>query len=1144
MKFVSIKIVGFKSFLDKTEIDLKNGLTGIVGPNGCGKSNIIEAMKWVMGENSAKQMRSGEMSNVIFSGTEERPSRNFAEVSIKVDNSEKKAPHPFTNIQELEISRKIEKDKGSIYKINGKIVRARDIQLIFADTGTGARSSSIVSQGKISEIIESKPEMRRIILEEAANITGLHSRKHEAELKLNSANENLDRLLDLENTLNEQLKELNKQSRQVARYRSVGDRLRKAEACLFYAQLKILENKKSVFNETLKLKTNEVSEIQIKIANLENKKLKIQNEIPNLKNIDNSKLNDLQNFKIAKIKLEQEINSINDSKNSLQNQIEQLNEEINRENDIINDAEKTVLNLNKEIEKLKKEGFNYFAKLERASEKTSNLRKDVEKINSSLSKINSEILLISKNKDEVENEINDINTRVLKIKNQLKSFETEKDLKTVRNGIKNIEKIKNHIDTQRKLENESKTKIKSSDIELKKLNVQKIEINTKINNINTEISTIKTFLTDQEENSLEKNIALLQNLESPIASVLGEALSAPILKNNDSDKDHFWIEKFENKSNLVKLPSNIKPITDKIKNSKILLYSLQGVGLVKSEKDAYELQKKLLFGQSLTTLKGGLWRWDGYVQKPGAKNSYAKRLILRKELNNLQKELTKNIGSLKKINEKLKIDELSIHKLTLENESQKKQISDLENNLNNINLEVSLSESRIESSKILIEEIKNAELQSNNKLMVLKEQVDDLKKLPSLQAEEIKIRNHFENTKKEFEDALAYEKSLNSQEDFRKKNLDQSLSQITNWEDRKKSGKTRLENLKNKLLELNKELKNMFNLPGEFTEKADKLESKLEKSITDQKKSSDNLIIKENELREVEKKQKLEEELFINFREEKVRIESDINSIDININNLQERLNEKLKISFDDLLKSTGETEDFFSSIEDQTLNSIELKVERLIKERENIGAVNLRVEIEIEELKEKINKMVIERDDLSQAIAKLKSGIHELNKESRERLQNSFDEVNKNFQFLFKKLFQGGTAELKLIGSDDVLTSGLEIYASPPGKKMQSLSLFSGGEQALLSISLIFSVFLSNPSPICILDEVDAALDDTNVSRFCDLLEELVNEKNISFIIVTHHRLTMAKMNRLLGVTMQEKGISKLLTVDLEKAVEIREAS
>ena len=464
--------------------------------------------------------------------------------------------------------------------------------------------------------------------------------------------------------------------------------------------------------------------------------------------------------------------------------------------------------------------------------------------------------------------------------------------------------------------------------------------------------------------------------------------------------------------------------------------------------------------------------------------------------------------------------------------------------IRDIDLNVSLSQSRIESSKLLIDELKSTELQGNKKLLTLKEQVKSFKKLPSLQAEELKLRNSFENCKKEFESALSFEKQLNTQEEYRKKSLDQALIQIKNWDERKINSLSRLKNLDKKLQILIQEKKRLFKLPKELAEKIDLVDLKLQKSIEDQRQSSDILVIKENELREIEKKQKSEETNLISLREEKVRIESELNSINVNVNNIEERIKEKLGIELEQLLENTGQKIEDFEKIDSNFIEILKLKVDRLIRERENIGAVNLRVEIEIEELNNKLNKMKVERDDLSMAIEKLKSGIYELNKEGRERLKNSFNQVNEKFKNLFNKLFHGGKAELQLKGSDDPLTSGLEIYASPPGKKMQSLSLFSGGEQALLSISLIFSVFLSNPSPICILDEVDAALDDTNVSRFCDLLEELVNDKNISFIIVTHHRLTMAKMNRLLGVTMQEKGISKLLTVDLEKAVEIREAS
>ena len=1144
MKFLSVKILGFKSFLEPMEIDLKNGLTGVVGPNGCGKSNVVEAIKWVMGENSAKQMRSSEMNSVIFSGTEERPSRNFAEVIIKIDNSQQKAPYPFTNFPELEISRKIERDKGSIYRVNDKIVRARDVQLIFADTGTGSRSSSIVSQGKISEIIDSKPEVRRIVIEEAANITGLHSRKHEAELKLNSATDNLDRLMDIENTLSEQLKELNKQARQVARYRSVGERIRKSESSLFYSQLKLLETELNIFKDKLKNKNNLISEFQIKVTNYENKKIKILDQIPNLKRIDNEKLNDLQNLKISKIKLEQEINSINETKKSLANQTNQLEDEIKRENEIIIDSDKTSKNLNNDLEKLKESGFNYFSRYKNAQSNTNKLRKTMEENNEKLSKINSKIHMISSNKGEIENEIIEINESISKIKKQLVFFKTDKDSKIINEGKKDKDRITKNLAKLKVSHDKNKHQLIIFNDSLEKLNINKIQLDNDINNLKTEISTIKSFLIDDEENSLERKLDLTENMEFPIAAILGEGLLAPIVKDNQSKKEHYWIEKFEPKKTINKLPDQIIPLTEQFKNIEILTNSLQGIGLAKSEKEAYSSQKELTFGQSITTLKGGLWRWDGYVQKPEAKNSFVKRLTLRKQLNSLEKELKKNNKLLEELNSNIKIETNKINEIKILLNKEENEISKYTIIIRDIDLNVSLSQSRVESSKLLIDELKSTELQGNKKLLALKEQVSSFKKLPSLLAEELKLRNSFENCKNEFETALSFEKQLNTQEEYRKMSLDQALIQIKNWDERKTNSASRLKNLDKKLQILILENKRLFSLPKVLSDKINIIDLNLGKSIEEQKKSSDNLIIKENELREIEKKQKSEEVNLVSLREEKVRIESEISNVNTNINNLEERINEKLGIELEELLENTGHKADDFKKIDTDFIEVLKLKVDRLLRERENIGAVNLRVEIEIEELNNKLDKMKVERDDLSKAIEKLKSGIYELNKEGRERLKNSFNQVNEKFKYLFNKLFHGGNAELQLTGSDDPLTSGLEIFACPPGKKMQNLSLLSGGEQALTSISLIFAVLLCNPSPLCILDEVDAALDDTNVSLFCSLLEELVEKEEMNFIIVTHHRLTMAKMNRLLGVTMQEKGISKLLAVDLEKAVEMREAS
>ena len=1144
MQFNSIKIIGFKSFLEPTEINLSNGLTGIVGPNGCGKSNVVEAIRWVMGENSAKQMRGNEMNNVIFSGTDDRPSRNFAEVILKIDNSERKAPYPFKNVLDIEISRKLERDKGSVYRVNNKITRARDVQLIFADTGTGSRSSGMVSQGKISEIIETKPETRRTILEEAANITGLHNRKHEAELKLNSASENLERLLDIEITIEEQIKELKKQARHAARYRSVGERIRKAEILLFYHHFKILEEEEKQSEEQLKENNKILNEFNLKVARLENHKLKVSEVIPNLKEIDFDKSNQVQNLKIAQIKTEQEINSINDVKSSILNQIEQLNEVIKSEKDSIVDTDKTISSLNKEIELNKKNGFDYSSKIENAQLETNKLRKISETSSKQLSEINSKILMINSNKNQTKDEIEINKNRISKINNQLENLKIREDELILEKNLKLKNKVSQKIEAYQN--DYKKNKISHNELHssLNDMNNNKINIENEISNLKTEISTINNFLSDDEQNSLEKKIDLTQNLETPIAAVLNESLSAPITKKNDLEKDHFWRNDIDFKSKHFSSPLNSIPVAKKIKNSNTLSFALQGVGIVKNKEEAYRLQKDLLFGQVLTTEKGGIWRWDGYVQNTHAKNSFVKRLSFRKNLEKLNIKLKQNKNSFLELNKKINSQNSKIENLDNLINKQLKEI-ELNNEIfNRCEIDLSIVKSRLKSNKILLIELEKSKKEINSKLKSLELHSDDFNNLPSLQAEELKLRNSYETTKNEFEEALSNEKYLNSQEEYRKKNMDQMLLQIKDWEERKKNSLTRLQSTNEKLSSLNNQLNAVDKQPHELQEKIKIIETKLELALDEYKKSSDNLVLKENELREIEKKQKMEETNLMHYREEKVRAESQIESVHLKIKNLEERLNEKLELKIEDFQEMTE-----LKNIKDLDLSSdhieaLQIKLNKLLNERENIGAVNLRAEIEIDESNKKLLEMKSECDDLNKAIEKLKKAITELNKEGRERLETSFNKVNNNFKYLFKKLFNGGNAELKLVGSEDPLMSGLEIYASPPGKKMQNLSLLSGGEQALTSISLIFSVFLCNPSPLCILDEVDAALDDTNVNLFCELLNELVEENKINFIIVTHHRLTMAKMNRLLGVTMQEKGISKILSVDLEKAVEIREAS
>ena len=1142
MRFKTIKIIGFKSFLDTAEINISTGLTGIVGPNGCGKSNIVEAIKWVMGENSPRQMRSQDMNSVIFSGTENRPSRNFSEVIIKIDNSNKKAPYPYTNIDELEISRKLERDKGSTYRVNGKIARARDIQLIFADTATGSKSSSIVGQGKISEIIDSKPEVRRSILEEAANITGLHNRKHEAKLKLNSANDNLERISDLENAIKEQINDLQKQAKQASRYRSVGDRLKKAEKEFFLKSYIQLEYSKKLISEKYHKNSVQIENYQKKIANLETKKLTFFDQLPNLKKINSEKQEIVQNFRIGKIKIEQEINSINQTKLSINNQKIQIEEEIKRENIIIQDADKTLIYLEDEITKLTKNGYNFSKAINDAKKVTLEFRKKLEKSSKELTEITSKIMSLSKNKQELNEQLSISFEEKNKIKSKLASLKIDFDvnkLKEFNHMHKDLTKKKSQLMT---LVNKNQKKL---DILKKKFEVSKeSEFNTEknISNLKTENSTIENFI-DFDEKNLENLIDNVNELESPIVSVLGESLSASIVPNKDNKKEKFWLKNFQLKDIFYELPPNSKDLSKMIKENAILKNSLKGVGIVDDEKKAFDLQKVLKQGQSLTTPRGGLWRWDGYVELPSAKNSFANTLAQKKKYKSTNALLSRKFKELEVLKLKNTKIEIEVKKLLSLVDENKVDLKSTESELNELNIKISLLESKISQSKSLMLELKSETKLNEKRIDDIKSQLYEFKNLSVLQSNELKIRHNFENINVEFETALSTEKKINSEEEFRIKNLDQSLIQNQDWQKRKTESNDRINELNSKYNILVNENNRLEKLPKELEDKISEFEIKLENSISEQKSSEDNVIKKENDIRGIEKIQK-EEMLILNeYKEKNNKHNTEISIIESKIKSLNERVSDRLSSDINKLV-SDSEYKIEFTNILDTELKSLEASVNRLINERDNLGAVNLRAEIEIQELNKRLTDMQKEREDLSLAIRKLENGIYELNNEGRERLLSSFEKVNNNFKKLFSRLFNGGKAELKLIGSDDPLDAGLEIYASPPEKKMQSLSLLSGGEQALTSISLIFASFLSNPSPLCILDEVDAALDDSNVSRFCDLLKFLVKEQNISFLIVTHHRLTMANMNNLIGVTMQEKGVSKLLSVDLEKAVEIREAS
>ena len=793
MEFKKIQINGFKSFAEKTTFDIKEGLTGIVGPNGCGKSNIVESLRWCMGETSAKSMRGSGMEDVIFSGTSNKPSKNLAEVSINLTNDNKDGSAKFKELDEIEIRRKIEKDKGSKFYINDKEVRAKDAQMFFADLSTGAHSPSLISQGRIGALVTAKPADRRAILEEAAGIAGLHVRRHEAELRLGAAENNLKRADELRRQQEKQLINLQKQAEEAQRYKLISEEIKKIEAGLYFLKLREID-----------------------------REIKIENEI--------------------NLEAEQEVEKFNTELAKIEDEID--------------------LNLEK-VNPIREKNMEDLSKIQRLNLELKNIDEENERIKNEMENIKNSLKMISEDKDREKSIIIDANSN-------------EKRLKEEKSELIDIDS--KYYETEKK----------SSE-----------DLNNSKNKLQHEIENIKELI---KSNKNGEAILLLDECKNLI-----EEYADSFSRNQNIKKDS------------IKRSQRIKTIETEIESWKNLT--------INSEKMVNELEeRKIKFNDKLEEFES---QPQSQAEKKG------------------------------KISENLRI-------------------SEQEKNIN-----------------------------------------------------ELKISD-----------------------------LDEKISE-------------------------------------------------LRKNLNFTKESS------------------------IEIRERKASSGATVEGLNKRRQDLLDRVQDELSLNESELLNySNLEKEDEFPD----ALTQEELLDEKK-RQRDKLGSVNLRADEETSKYEDEIKKMEKDRQDLVSAIIKLKESINELNQKGRERLLNAFEKVNRKFNEVYTKLFNGGNAKLELVDSDDPLDAGLEMLVSPPGKRLQSITLLSGGEQALTALSLIFAVFLTNPSPICVLDEVDAPLDDANVTRFCNLLDELTKITSTRFIIVTHHALTMSKMDRLYGVTMPEKGISQLVAVDLQKA-------
>ena len=1155
MKFTRLKITGFKSFVDTTVLDIKPGLTGLVGPNGCGKSNIVEAMKWNMGEAGPSRLRAGDMNDVIFSGTKGRPSRNSAEVILTIENNNEKLLQTYTNSDEIEVSRKIEKDEGSTYRINNKEVRQRDVQILYADIAIGSRSNAIVDQGQVGKIINSKAQERRQILEEAAGISGIHARKHETELKLKSTEVNLEKLEEIVTNDRMRLKELSRQSNQAKRYKIISENIRELDAIILYQRW----NKNLINIERLKKEletfTENVNKVTRKISSKSLQQEKIENDLSPLREDAQKYANLLNKFKVEYDLLIKEEESLSLEQATQKENIKYLKMEILNEENLHKELDNQFKELDNVISKISSNNTNI--NLSQLNENLENAKKE--------EAYNSEVLteaerVLSYNISQRDNLNNDIS------KLKLQNIDAVNNLKNTReelNNLNNISKDNDKKDIFYKDINILKKRLQEEDIneeliikkidlvkvEIKKFNEQtnekKIVLQGKLRNID-QYNASKDILTKLFESD-EKNIVINylkfpKGFEKAIEASLGHGLKAALEKSSIE-----WRNIEQN--TLNKLPEGIISLSEHAKGVPEVFNILKLTGLVENTVQGDLLQHKLMPGQQLVTKNGGLWRWDGYTHNEDAKTP--------------ANQILQNKTNLIDLNSKIKTSLLEADKCESIILNLNSKIELAEDNIREYNTRLL----NINNNKI---EIRNTIEQKQNALSIYIENHNENKtKLAILQSSKLKYKQLLETLSNDMDNYQNKEKSLISIEILKKnialitiKNNEKKIelsNQISIYQKELstiENKENQLTQLKNEQFRLNTQLTNIINRINKLKNNQNKAELnlknldfkpiKIEKSKIKILKEIDNLeenLTKtSNLLSESENTNKnitndlrsYNEELIL-YRENRARQEGLLQQSHERQNDDKEIIYEKLNISPDKFNEIIDISKEFLD------IEQSNLALEKLIIQRERIGPVNLVAEEDSEKLRIKLEEIEKEKEDLINAISKLRTSIRTINKEARSKLLEAFDEVNKYFKELFINLFGGGEAYLKLEGSDDPLESGLELMASPPGKKLQQMSLLSGGEQALTAMALIFSVFLTKPSPICVLDEVDAPLDESNVDRFLDLIDSISKKSGTRFLVVTHHRLTMARMDRLYGITMQEPGVSQLVSVSLKEAEKIK---
>jgi len=1149
MKLTRLRLIGFKSFVEPTDFEIEPGLTGVVGPNGCGKSNLVEAVRWVMGEASYKAMRAAEMDDVIFSGNVGRPARNHAEVAVSVDNRDRKAPASFNDFDSLEVSRRIVREHGSTFRVNGREVRARDVAMLFADASTGSRSPALVHQGRIGEIIQARPDQRRRVLEEAAGISGLHARRHEAELRLKAAEQNLARVDDVIGQLANQVAALKTQARQAVRYRNISSQVRRTEALLFHlrwlAARSEVEETQRVKDEALRVVAARTGE-QTRASTLQ---AQAAAALPALRETEASAAAALQRLVIARETLEREETRARERLIELDRRIEQFAADLTRERALAADAEAALGRLDAEENTLRDLARETDARLNGANERVAAAETMLAGSEKSFAELTGTLADLTARRNQLQAALREHEQRAARLEAELSQIDAglaandsnAPDLSALATGLTGAQSALSEAEAGAQ-HAEAAHRQARENVEAARAPLAAAE--RTVQRLETEARTIGKLLAVESENlwpPVMDAITVAEGYEKALGAALGDDLDAPV----GSSAPMHWAGAAFDAADPA-LPAGAAALAEHVKAPAELARRLAQIGVV-ARADGPHLAKELKPGQRLVSREGDLWRWDGFAVAAHAPTGAARRLAERGRLQTIAGELAAARSDVEATRRAVQAAETALVAAAAAETQARELWRQAQRSADSAREEHAAAEREIGRNAARLSALKEAKQriaaawdESKTARDEAERALAALADAPAIERELGAVNEVIARERTACAEIRGEAQAIAREAQLADHRLSAIAAERQAWIERRENAAAQIATLDQRTGEATRERAELTNAPEKFAAQRQGLIGEIENATTERRAAADRLAEAENALGEADKAAHAALEAAGEARTEAARGEERHDAAKRRLADIEHEIRDIVQVE----PAETAEVAELKAGAPLPTITEAEAKIERIKQERERLGSVNLLAEQELRDVDAQHGKLIAERDDLIEAIRRLRQGINNLNHEARERLLASFQVVNENFKNLFAELFGGGTAELQLIEHDDPLEAGLEIMAKPPGKKPATLSLLSGGEQALTALALIFAVFLTNPAPICILDEVDAPLDDYNVERFCDLLDEMTRSTETRFIIITHNPITMARMNRLYGVTMAERGVSQLVSVDLAGAVKLREAS